>query len=93
MVGAGPVSARRVPRLLDSGARVTLIAPEATNVSFVPTDGSPELKLLVNGEPETVDEARAAEILQLEDLEILVRLGTGQEEATYWTCDYSHEYM
>ncbi|KAK0719956.1 DNA replication factor C-like protein [Lasiosphaeris hirsuta] len=69
------------------------IIPEKTNVSFIPSDGSAELKLLVNGEPEQVDEARAAEILELEDLEILVRLGTGDKEATYWTCDYSHEYM
>lgn len=72
---------------------VAEIIPEKTNVSFVPTDGSPELKLLVNGEPEMVDEARAAQILEHEDLEILVRLGTGNKEATYWTCDYSHEYM
>ncbi|KAK3378304.1 DNA replication factor C-like protein [Podospora didyma] len=69
------------------------IVPEKTNVSFIPTDGTAELKLLVNGEPEQVDEARAAEILELEDLDILVRLGTGNKEATYWTCDYSHEYM
>ncbi|KAI0139380.1 arginine biosynthesis protein ArgJ [Hypoxylon sp. NC0597] len=69
------------------------IVPEKTSVSFVPTDGSPELKLLVNGEPEVVDETRAAQILEHEDLEILVRLGTGKKEATYWTCDYSHEYI
>ncbi|KAL2190985.1 DNA replication factor C-like protein [Thermothelomyces heterothallicus CBS 203.75] len=69
------------------------IVPEKTNVSFIPTDGTAELKLLVNGEPERVDEARAAEILELEDLEILVRLGQGDKQATYWTCDYSHEYM
>lgn len=69
------------------------IEPTKTNVSFVPTDGSAELKLLVNGEPEAVDEKRAAEILELEDLEIQVRLGTGKEEATYWTCDFSHEYV
>lgn len=69
------------------------IVPEKTSVSFIPTDGSRELKLLVNGEPELVDEARASEILELEDLEILVRLGTGKAEARYWTCDYSHEYM
>lgn len=72
---------------------VAEVAPDKTNVSFIPTDGSAELKLLVDGEPETVDEVRASEILQAEDLEILVRLGTGKEEATYWTCDYSHEYM
>lgn len=34
------------------------IVPEKTNVSFIPTDGTPELKLLVNGEPEQVDEVR-----------------------------------
>ncbi|KAK5660135.1 hypothetical protein OQA88_13604 [Cercophora sp. LCS_1] len=72
---------------------VSSIVPEKTNVSFVPTDGSAELKLLVNGEPEQVDETRAAEILEHEDLEILVRLGTGDKQATYWTCDYSHEYI
>lgn len=70
-----------------------VVVPEKTNVSFIPTDGSAELKLLVNGEPEAVDEARASEILQAEDLHILVRLGTGDKEAKYWTCDYSHEYM
>ncbi|KAK2628513.1 hypothetical protein QTJ16_001616 [Diplocarpon rosae] len=72
---------------------VNEIVPEKTSVSFIPSDGSPELKLLVNGEPESVDEARASEILEQEDLEILVRLGSGQEQATYWTCDYSHEYI
>ncbi|CAK7211065.1 Arginine biosynthesis bifunctional protein ArgJ, mitochondrial [Sporothrix bragantina] len=81
------------PGEADSAASTATVAPEKTNVSFVPTDGSAELKLLVNGEPEAVDEARAAEILELEDLEIMVRLGTGKEEATYWTCDFSHEYV
>ncbi|KAJ3471969.1 hypothetical protein NLG97_g11403 [Lecanicillium saksenae] len=69
------------------------IIPEKTNVSFVPTDGSAELKLLVNGEPEQVDEARASEILEMEDLEILVRLGTGNKSTTHWTCDFSHDYV
>ncbi|TGO48182.1 hypothetical protein BCON_0248g00060 [Botryotinia convoluta] len=69
------------------------IIPEKTSVSFIPSDGSPELKLLVDGEPESVDEARAAEILEHEDLEILIKLGGGKEEAVYWTCDFSHEYV
>lgn len=73
---------------------VDSVVPEQTSVSFVPTDGSPELKLLVRGEPEAVDEARAAQILEAEDLEILVRLSERQgEEAVYWTCDFSHEYV
>ena len=77
----------------EPAAEVPEIVPEKTSVSFVPADGSAELELLVNGEPQTVDEARAATILEFEDQEILVRLGGGFGEATYWTCDYSHEYM
>ncbi|RPB26874.1 arginine biosynthesis ArgJ [Terfezia boudieri ATCC MYA-4762] len=70
------------------------VVPEKTNVSFIPTDGSKELKLLVNGEPENVDETRASEILAMEDLEISVSLGTGGgQEAVYYTCDFSHEYV
>ncbi|KAK5993479.1 Arginine biosynthesis bifunctional protein ArgJ [Cladobotryum mycophilum] len=69
------------------------INPESTSVSFIPTDGSTELKLLVNGEPEQVDESRASEILEMEDLEILVKLGTGKASTVHWTCDFSHEYV
>lgn len=74
------------------------VVPEKTNVSFRPADNSATrhegpLKLLVNGEPETVDEERAARLLQDEDLKIDVDLGTGREEAMYWFCDFSHEYV
>lgn len=69
------------------------IVPERTNVSFIPADGSAELKLLVNGEPETVDEERASEILEHEDLEIVVDLGTGDRSTVHWTCDFSHDYV
>ena len=77
------------------------VKPEWTSVSFVPADRSEELKLLVRGEPEQVDEERAKQILEMEDLEILVRLDDGNTEdaprrdgrATMWTCDFSHEYV
>ena len=77
------------------------VVPERTSVSFKPVDGSPVLNLLVNGEPEQVDEERASVILQEEDLEIVVDLGGGEkgeqglggEEAVYWFCDFSHEYV
>jgi glutamate N-acetyltransferase/amino-acid N-acetyltransferase len=68
----------------------TEIIPEKTSVSFVPPDGSGELRLLVNGEPENVDEVRAAEILEHEDIEIVVSLGAGKKEAIYWTCDFRY---
>ncbi|KAI1305608.1 arginine biosynthesis bifunctional protein ArgJ [Xylaria venustula] len=67
--------------------------PDTTSVSLVPADGSKELKLLVNGRPESVDEERAAEILQLDNIEVVVSLGTGSHEAVHWTCDLSHEYV
>ena len=80
------------------GLKSGTVIPDKTSVSFVPVDGSEELKLLVNGEPESVDEDRAAIILESEDLEIKVDLGggengTGKEEANYWFCDFSHEYV
>ncbi|KAI1169330.1 arginine biosynthesis bifunctional protein ArgJ [Nemania serpens] len=67
--------------------------PDTTSVSLVPADGSAELKLLVNGVPEAVDEARAAEILEQRNIEIILSLGTGSHEAVHWTCDMSHEYV
>ena len=83
------------------GVEPGTIVPERTSVSFKPVDGSPVLKLLVNGEPEKVDEDRASAILQDEDLEIIVDLGGGEkgqkglagEDALYWFCDFSHEYV
>ena len=63
------------------------LEPSRTNVSFVPTDNSPVLKLLVDGEPEVVDEARASEILAMEDLEIEVSLGSAAgHDARFYTC-------
>ena len=68
----------------------TPVEPTRVSVSFIPTDGSPALPLLVNGEPLKVDEVRAKEILVNEDLEIRVELGLGSESAKYWTCDFSY---
>ncbi|KPI37798.1 Arginine biosynthesis bifunctional protein ArgJ, mitochondrial [Cyphellophora attinorum] len=85
------------PELLSG--REDVIVPERMSVSFVPTAESASksegvLKLLVNGEPQAVDEARAARLLEDEDLEIVVDLGgSGKGEATVWTCDFSHEYV
>lgn len=75
---------------------VESVIPTETSVSFVPADGSEVLKLLVRGEPEQVDEERAARILEAENLEIEVKLSEGRgwsEEAVFWTCDFSHEYV
>jgi glutamate N-acetyltransferase / amino-acid N-acetyltransferase len=74
-----------------TGAPAPTIDPTTVNVTFVPSDGTPSLPVLVNGEPEKVDEARAKEILSLEDFEVLVDLGMrGDGVARYWTCDFSY---
>ncbi|EAU89919.1 arginine biosynthesis ArgJ [Coprinopsis cinerea okayama7 len=63
-------------------------------VTIVPADGTAPLPVLVNGEPENVDEDRAKEIMTQEDFELLVDLGgMGDGEAQYWTCDFSYEYV
>ena len=80
-------------RVLAATGSVPLSAPldpTRVDVSFVPTDCSPVLPLLVNGEPEQVDEVRAKEILSAEDLEVRVDLRLGSESAKYWTCDFSY---
>ena len=64
--------------------------PTRVSVSLVPADGSKNLPLLTNGEPENVDEVRAKEILSEEDVEIRIELGAGNESAKFWTCDYSY---
>ena len=71
---------------------VPIIDPTKVSVSFIPSDGSSPLPVLVNGEPENVDEVRAKEILILEDFGVEVDLGMGGEdgEARYWTCDFSY---
>jgi glutamate N-acetyltransferase/amino-acid N-acetyltransferase len=60
------------------------------SVSFVPSDGSVPLPVLVNGEPESVDEARASQILAAEEFGVDVELGLGTESAQFWTCDFSY---
>ncbi|KAF7309669.1 Arginine biosynthesis bifunctional protein ArgJ, mitochondrial [Mycena indigotica] len=82
-------------RVLSATGSVPLsgLDPQKVSVSFLPSDGSAALPVLVNGEPENVDEGRAKEILSLEDFGICVELGAGMEEATYWTCDFSYEYV
>ncbi|RXW21138.1 hypothetical protein EST38_g4699 [Candolleomyces aberdarensis] len=72
----------------------TVIDPTKVSVTIVPADGTAPLPVLVNGEPENVDEDRAKEIMTQEDFELLVDLGgLGDGEAQYWTCDFSYEYV
>ena len=72
------------------------VIPEKTSVSFITGNeggAEGELKVLVRGEPEIVDEERAKEVLGEEDIRIVVDLGNGAEVGDYWFCDLSHGYV
>lgn len=69
--------------------------PTAVSVTFIPPPTSANtapLPVLINGEPESVDEQRASEIMANEEFEILIDLGLpgAQGVAQYWTCDFSY---
>lgn len=67
---------------------------QKTSVSFIPSDDPEPFQLLVDGEPQEVDEERASEILKKEDLIVEIDLGTGGgQEAQFWTCDLSYDYV
>ena len=77
-----------------------IIVPELTSVSFVPVDGGAELKFLDKGSLAKVDEAREKEVMDQEDVEVVVNLRDDAEaaeqhveEAVYWTCDLTHEFV
>lgn len=72
--------------------------PTAVSVTFIPPPTSANtapLPVLINGEPESVDEQRASEIMANEEFEILIDLGLpgAQGVAQYWTCDFSYDYV
>ncbi|KAJ6581322.1 arginine biosynthesis bifunctional protein ARG7 [Mycena capillaripes] len=83
-------------RILSAAGSIPVpgLNPSKVSVTFIPSDNTASLPVLVNGEPENVDEVRAKEILSLEDFGICIDLGgIGNEEATYWTCDFSYDYV
>ncbi|TGO49981.1 hypothetical protein BOTNAR_0410g00070 [Botryotinia narcissicola] len=74
-----------------------IINRELTSVSFVPVDGAEELNFVKRGKLMEVDELRIKELMEKEDVEVVVDLrddGGGKgEEAVYWTCDITHEFV
>jgi len=92
-----------------SVVRTWSIDPSLVTVRFLPPASASEtesskllepLLVLDNGVPQKVDEDEAAKLLGLEDIVIEVDLKGGsagasgaREAATYWTCDFSKEYV
>ncbi|KAJ3195104.1 hypothetical protein HK101_001081 [Irineochytrium annulatum] len=69
------------------------VDPGKVNLRIESGDGKKQLHLFKNGAPFDVDEAKAAEILNEEDIVLRVDLGMGKETATMYTCDMTHEYI
>ncbi|KAI9136162.1 hypothetical protein BKA69DRAFT_1066137 [Paraphysoderma sedebokerense] len=65
--------------------------PQHINLYLSSADDT--LHLVSHGRPHEIDEDRASKILKNEDFTIRVELGAGKEKATYWTCDFSEEYV
>jgi glutamate N-acetyltransferase/amino-acid N-acetyltransferase len=89
-------------RVLSAAGSIQLsrpLDPTTVSVTFIPPSSAANttpLPVLVNGEPESVDEDRASEIMSNEDFEILIDLGLKSDEesvARYWTCDFSYDYV
>jgi len=76
-----------------ASAEPMFIDPTRVSVSFLPSDNSAPFAVLVNGEPEAVDEVRAKEIVSADEITIEIDLQGGNESATYFTCDLSHDYV
>ncbi|KAI5199626.1 arginine biosynthesis bifunctional protein ArgJ beta chain [Aureobasidium subglaciale] len=75
-----------------------IVVPESTSISLVLSDGSEMLKLFDKGIPANVDQDEVKKHMDQEDIEILVNLRDAEEsqhleEATYWTCDITHEFI
>ncbi|TPX57108.1 hypothetical protein PhCBS80983_g04060 [Powellomyces hirtus] len=70
------------------------IVPAAVNLHIAAlANPANTLHLFKNGAPHDTDEAKAALILDEEDLKLTVQVGRGDEEAKMYTCDFSHGYI
>ncbi|KAI9223834.1 arginine biosynthesis protein ArgJ [Blastocladiella britannica] len=68
------------------------LAPETVSLSMRSRGG--EIKLVERGVPRLpMDEALAARILAEDEIDVDVDMGNGDQAATYFTCDFSHEYV
>jgi glutamate N-acetyltransferase/amino-acid N-acetyltransferase len=66
---------------------------DAADLSLWMENDTDSLRLVRDGAPFEIDEARAAAILAGEEIAFRIDLAMGQAEATVWTCDLTHRYV
>ena len=52
-----------------------------------------EVRIMRNGEAQTIDEKKAKKILAQKEVEILIDCKNGNKSATAWGCDLSYDYV
>lgn len=52
-----------------------------------------DLQLVRGGTPTAYDESNAAQVFAASEIAVRLDLGMGEEAATIWTCDLTHEYI
>ena len=60
-------------------------------LTFVSDRG--QMKVFDHGEPLSLDEEKATDILSSKKVTILINMNEGSEEATAWGCDLSYDYV
>eukprot|EP00127_Corallochytrium_limacisporum_P006546 Clim_evm18s230 gene=Clim_evmTU18s230 len=75
------------------GAGTDTDIPEGLTSSWELPEDSEIMHLVKGGARYKVDEDKSTAIFQGEDIFVVVDIGKGTEEAVYWTCDFSYEYV
>lgn len=58
-----------------------------------PNAAAEPLQVVKSGTPMNYDEYAATQIFSEDEVQLQLDLGLGQEKATVWTCDLSHDYV
>lgn len=66
---------------------------DAKKVDLTIASKAGEVRIMRNGEAQTIDEKRAKKILAQKEVEILINCKNGNKSATAWGCDLSYDYV
>ena len=66
---------------------------DTKKVDIVYHSAKGSIDLMIKGDPIVFDEEKAAEILSEKEITVEIRIQKGNEKATAWGCDLSHEYV
>ncbi|NDO46348.1 bifunctional ornithine acetyltransferase/N-acetylglutamate synthase [Clostridium sp. MD294] len=66
---------------------------DTKKVDIVYYSAKGSIDLMIQGSPIVFDEQKAAEILSEKEIVVEIKIQEGNEKATAWGCDLSHEYV